>query len=296
MQPPYSAFEAGEFEARFGAARQRLEAEGLAACLMVAPEHLYYFAGYDSWVGVNSPQALIFTAAGGDTPTLLLRDVDLPLARETTRLEDIRGYNLVTENFVERLRQCVAEKGIERGRIGLELQSYALTAALGFALEAALPELELVDTTRLLGDLRLTKSAAEMACMRQAASYAGQGLAALRENLAAGISEIELAAAIESRMRGAGSDYWAIPTERSSGPRPAISCTPSSPASAGVTTPPRCRRSRSANLRRRRASSTRSRCNRSRPASRHRHPGRTSPRSRKPRCCRCARTASRRPR
>lgn len=221
MHPPYSAFEAAEFDARFAAARRRLAAEGLAACLMVAPEHLYYFAGYDSWVGVNSPQALIFTTGGGDAPTLLLRDVDLPLARETTRVEDIRTYNLVSENFAERLGQCLAEKGIRDGRIGLELQSYALPAALGFALQAALPGLVLVDTTQMLGDLRLTKSAAEMIYMHRAGSYAEQGLRAMREKLAAGGSEIELAAAIENAMRAAGSDYWAIPTELSSGPRSA---------------------------------------------------------------------------
>jgi len=221
VQPPYSAFEASEFDARFTAARRALAAAGIDACLLVAPEHLYYFAGYDSWVGVNSPQALVFTAAGGDAPTLLLRDVDLPLARETTRVGDIRSYNLVTESFTERLRQCIEEKGVRGGRIGLELQSYALPAALGFALQAALPGLELVDTTRLLGDLRLIKSPAEMRYMQQAASYAEAGLAAMRGSLAEGVSEIELAAAIENGMRSAGSDYWAIPTELSSGARSA---------------------------------------------------------------------------
>jgi len=39
----------------------------MVRCLMMAPEHLYYFGGYDSWVSVNSPQALIVTA-GADQP------------------------------------------------------------------------------------------------------------------------------------------------------------------------------------------------------------------------------------
>jgi len=221
VEPSYSAFEASEFDARLKAARRALAAEGIGVCLLVAPEHLYYFAGYDSWVGVNSPQALVFTAGGGDAPTLLLRDVDLPLARETTRVGDIRTYNLVTESFTGRLRQCVEEKGVRGGRVGAELQSYALPASLGFALREALPQAELVDTTRLLGDLRLVKSPAEMNYMTRAAGYAGAGLEAMRENLAEGISEIELAAVIEQRMRAAGSDYWAIPTELSSGPRSA---------------------------------------------------------------------------
>jgi Xaa-Pro aminopeptidase len=58
------------------------------ACLMMVAEHLYYFGGYDSRVSVNSPQALIFTAAD-DRSTLLLRNADLPLAEESSWVSEI---------------------------------------------------------------------------------------------------------------------------------------------------------------------------------------------------------------
>jgi Xaa-Pro dipeptidase len=78
-----------------------------------------------------------------------------------------------------------------------------------------------VDATDLLGTTRLVKSARELDYMRQAARYAQAGLDAARRTLNPGITEIALAAAVEGGMRGAGSDYWSIPTELASGPRTA---------------------------------------------------------------------------
>jgi Xaa-Pro dipeptidase len=57
--------------------------------------------------------------------------------------------------------------------------------------------------------------------LRQAARYARSGLDAARRALKPGITEVALAAAVEGGMRGAGSDYWSIPTELASGPRTA---------------------------------------------------------------------------
>lgn len=188
--------------------------------MMMAPEHLYYFGGYDSWVGVNSPQALIFTG-GDDAPVLLLRDVDLSLALETTWVEDVRTYSLVLEAFPSRVAEILAEKGAAGGPLAIESQSYALPHALGQAMADALAPAELVDATTKLGMLRLLKSPAEMACLEQAATYAETGLQTLRSEAREGVSEVALAAEVEAAMRRAGSDYPAIPTELCSGDRSA---------------------------------------------------------------------------
>jgi len=79
----------------------------------------------------------------------------------------------------------------------------------------------IVDATRLLGQPRLIKSPAEMAYLTRAARMAQAGLDAARETLAPGITEIDLATAIELALRRAGSDYWSIPTALASGTRSA---------------------------------------------------------------------------
>lgn len=187
MQPRFAAFPASEHKERLGRARSALD-----ACLM---ENVYYFGGCETWVGVNSPQFLIFTS-DDDATTIILRNVDVPLARETTRVEDIRSNHLHTDDVACAVREILAEKGISKDRVAIELQSYAFSHAMGRHLESALGGLDLVDATELLGDLRLIKSSAEIAMLEAAGRFAQEGLNALYGKLRAGMTEIALAAEI----------------------------------------------------------------------------------------------------
>lgn len=218
MHPQFAAFSADEHQARLTRARHALGEAGFDACVCVAPENLYYLGGYDSWVGVNSPQAMVFTP-GNDEPTLIVRNVDLPLAVETTWLRDIRTYHLHLEDPAALIAQVVAEKVAEGGTLAIETQSYALSFELGRLLERALAPATLMDASTLLGDLRWIKSPAEIACMRRAAATAQLGIDAMRQALKPGINEMALAGEIENAMRRAGGDFWSVPTELSSGPR-----------------------------------------------------------------------------
>ncbi len=220
MPPTYAAFPKAEHRNRLARAQAMLRQNDIACCISVAPEHLYYFAGYDSWVSVNSPQALIFMAGGG-APTLIVRDVDLALPRETSWVADVRSYHLFTDDFAALVASVAREKGLGSARVAIETQSYALQFALGQDLAQALAPAGIVDATDLLGALRLIKSPQEMAYLRRAAQFANAGLDAARAALQPGMTEIALAAAVEGAMRHAGSDYWSIPTELASGPRTA---------------------------------------------------------------------------
>jgi Xaa-Pro aminopeptidase len=217
--PAYAAFTEAEHRGRLDRARSALAEAGFDGAVVVAPEHLYYLGGYDSWVSVNSPQALIF-GTNDDEPTLVLRNVDLPLALETSWVQDIRTYHLHLQDVPALIAQVVAEKRIGRnGKLAIETQSYALTHALGLCLAQALTPIALVDATELLGELRVIKSPAEIAHLREAARYADIGLQAARRHARPGRSEIEFTAEVEAAMRRAGSDYWSIPIEMASGPR-----------------------------------------------------------------------------
>jgi Xaa-Pro dipeptidase len=218
MHATYAAFSESEHRERLGRARAILSRNGIACCISVAPEHLYYFGGYDSWVSVNSPQALVFMADGGE-PTLIVRDVDLALPRESSWVRDVRSYHLFSDDVAGLIAAVAREKGLHGGKVAIEAQSYALPYSLGQDIARAIAPAEFVDCTKLLGVARLLKSRAEMQYIRQAARFARLGLEAARGTLKPGMTEIALAAAVEGAMRTAGSDYWSIPTELSSGSR-----------------------------------------------------------------------------
>lgn len=220
MAPPFASFPEAEHRQRLAKARRALDEAGIGCCICVAPEHLFYYGGYDSWVGVNSPQALIFTP-GSDEPTIVVRNVDRPLVTETSWVADIRTYHMHRDDPAALIAEVVAEKGCAGDPLGIEAGSYALTWGWGRHLGRALAPSELVDVTTLLGDLRWIKSPAEIACLRRAAVHAEAGLAAARRHLKPGISEIAFAAEIEAAIRRNGSDFWAIPIELASGTRSA---------------------------------------------------------------------------
>src|SRR5262249_47998662 len=113
MPPAYAAFPEAEHRERLARARPAVAEAAFHGALVVAPEHLYYLAGFDSWVSVNSPQALIF-GTGDDAPTLVLRNVDLPLALETSWVQDIRSYHLHLQDVPALIAQVAAEKRIGR--------------------------------------------------------------------------------------------------------------------------------------------------------------------------------------
>lgn len=219
MASSFAAFPVSEHRERLARARAALKAAGFDLCIAMAPEHLYYLAGYDSWVGVNSPQALIFSVRDGDAPTVVLRNADIALARESAWVTDLRTYHLLLEDPAALMAKVAREKGLKGGRVAIEMATYALPAAFEKQLAAALAPAKLEDASALLGDLRVVKSPAELTYIRQAARHAEAGLAAGRRAMRAGVTEIALAGSIEAGLRAAGSDYWSIPTELTSGIR-----------------------------------------------------------------------------
>ncbi len=218
MAPAFAAFGESEHRARLARARTALKGQSFDVCVSIAPEHLNYYGGYDAWVSVNSFQAMIFHVDGGE-PTMVVRDCDLPLVTETSWVTDIRTYHFYSEDVCALISAVVREKAPAECRIAVEMQSNVLTWPLGRALFKALHPATVSDCTRALGDLLLVKSESALVYQRAAGRYAELGRAAFRAALRPGITEIEAAAVIEGAMRGAGADYWSIPTEVASGAR-----------------------------------------------------------------------------
>jgi len=215
--PAFSAFPESEHRERLARARQALAEAGFDGCIVVAPENLFYLAGYDSIGSYIGPQALVFSVKEDRDPTLMVRNIDLPLAKETTWIDDIRIYQLNADDIGSLVSKIVQEHGLGKGRWGLELHSYAVTAGYAATIREALPSARIEDAGLILNRLQYLKSPAEIAYVREAARYANIGVDAARKALRTGIKETALCAAVEGAMRAAGSDYPAIPTECASG-------------------------------------------------------------------------------
>ncbi|RYG90847.1 aminopeptidase P family protein [Loktanella sp. IMCC34160] len=197
-------FTPAEYAARQARATEALQAEGLDAILMFAPESHFWISGYDTF-GFAMFQCMVLTARGD--LHLLTRMPDLRQARLTSTLTDDQ-IHIWTEvegaNPADDLARLLADLGVS-GQIGFESQTAGLTDYNGQRLRAVLPGL--TDASDLIRGLRRHKSRAEIDMHRRAAALSDDALDAALEITRAGAFEGDILAAMQGAVFKGGGDY-----------------------------------------------------------------------------------------
>lgn len=114
---------------------------------------------------------------------------------------------------------AVAAAGVER--LGLEATSVTWSAQRTYD-QSWFPELELVATTRLVEELRVTKDDGEIDRIAAACAIADEALGAVRPRLAEGSTEVEFGLELDATMRRLGADDLSFETIVASGPNGAL--------------------------------------------------------------------------
>lgn len=199
-------FARDEYDARIARIRQRLEERDLDGLLMFAQESMYYLTGYDTF-GFCFFQCLYL---GGDgTLALLTRSADLRQAQHTSIIDDIRIWTDEKGARPEtQLRNMLDSLGARGKRLGIEYNSYGLTAYHGKALDAALEGFcTLEDASELVGRERVVKSAAELDYVRKAGRLGDAALQAGIDATSAGADEGRILADMQAAVFSGGGDY-----------------------------------------------------------------------------------------
>ncbi|MER8691105.1 Xaa-Pro peptidase family protein [Mesorhizobium sp. M1136] len=198
-----------EFEDRVGRLDAMLQRENIDIFLGHAPESLNYFTGFDP-LGIYLYECVFFQA-GAKEPSLLTHKAEKELTVFQCWISEViiwtHGYNPV-QMTIDKLRDLGASAG---KRVGIEMANWYLQAELYKALTAAFPGVEFVDVTQNVMQLRTIKSPTEIEYMRKAASFSDLALQATAEILRPGVSELEVLAAVQSRLALAGSEYPTLP-------------------------------------------------------------------------------------
>ena len=204
-------FEPSESAARRTRLDSAMQAQGLDAILMFAPDSQYWLTGYDTF-GFCFFQCLIY--ANGQSH-LLTRSADLRQAQLTSDITDIRVWTDGQDDPATVLAAWLGELGIT-GNIGVETETHGLTAGNGRRLFAQLPNL--VEASTLVPDLRLVKSDAEIAYVRRAAALCDDAYQAALPLIAPGTDEGAILAAMQGAVFAGGGDYPGNPFIIGSGP------------------------------------------------------------------------------
>ena len=198
----FSAEEFAERRRRATAAMAEAKLDGL---LMFRQESMYYLTGYDTF-GYVFFQCAYLGADG--TLTLLTRAPDLIQAKHTSVISDIRIWvDAPDARPAEQLREILASHRCKGKRLGVEWESYGLTARNGQRLAAALEGFcTLADASELVSRLRVTKSPAELAYVRRAAELGDAALEEACRLAKPGASEGDILAAMHGAVYRGGGD------------------------------------------------------------------------------------------
>jgi Xaa-Pro dipeptidase len=199
-------FQRSEFDARLASARAALQHQKLDAILLFAQESLFYLTGFDT-SGFVFFQCALLTADAGEI-VLLTRRPDLEQARRTSIITDVRlWYDGEGADPSKELQAILEEKKLARGRIGIELRTFGLTADKYELVRRRLDGwCELIDASQLVRDLRMLKSPAEIAYVRKAAELADRSLEAMLAAALPGAFEGDIAAAGAVPILAGGGD------------------------------------------------------------------------------------------
>lgn len=221
-------FEACEFQVRLAAVKKEMAARGIDILLLSEPPNQNYLTGYNAY-SFYTPQ-MVIVAQDHEEPIWIGRFMDRVSASMTTFLaeDNIRAYpdtyvQSATLSAYDFMADVVKELGGEKARIGVEMGGYYYPARGHADLTRALPDAEFVDADLLVGWIRLVKSPAEVAIMRQAGQLADAAMERVINMVQAGVRECDIAAAIyHQQISGTpefGGDYPCCPPDLCIGER-----------------------------------------------------------------------------
>jgi Xaa-Pro dipeptidase len=189
-----------ELAGRVAAFQSAIGARNLDVALVSTPENIFYLTGLDHW-GYFAPHLLIVPADG--EMVLVTRAMEKVSVEKQVRNAVFRGH-ADTESAADLTGRILNEN--RPRRIGIEKWSAGLSHGFAQQMRDAVENIEWIDITGLIDDMRLVKSAAEQALMRKAAGVTDAAAAAAIAAIRDGAPERDVAAECVAAMVRAGGD------------------------------------------------------------------------------------------
>ena len=200
-------FTVEEYRGRLGRVHGAMAGLDLDLLLVHPLENTYWLTGYRT-IGFYSYMCLM--VAPGADPAHLSRAIELSCIQGSSWVPDIETYP-DTENYLDATERVLAERGWDRGRVGIDLSAPTLAVRDFEVLKKRLPDVTWVDTSLVIENMRLIKSAAEQDYSRKAGQAASAGSRAGLAALRAGITEDDLMAATYQGLFKMGSEFPGLP-------------------------------------------------------------------------------------
>ncbi|MEO0342383.1 MAG: M24 family metallopeptidase [Pseudomonadota bacterium] len=211
-----AAFSQAEYDRRIALVRNAMVQVGLDAIFVTDPSNQAWLTGYDGW-SFYVHQGVLLTMQG--EPFWWGRYMDMLGGRRTCWMawDNILGYSddyvqSTTRHPMQDLARHLKSQGLERARIGVEMENYYYSAKAHEVLTENLPATTLTDATALVNWQRLIKSNDEIAFMRKAARISDKVIQTAIDRAEPGMRKNELVADImHAGITGVEEDWGDYP-------------------------------------------------------------------------------------
>jgi Xaa-Pro aminopeptidase len=222
---PELAFSPDEYRQRLDRVRSAMAAAGLDLLFLSAPESICYLSGYQAeWYQAQSPTdwqpaSGIMIRAEDDDYLHFEEEDEIVLARLTSVSRELRFHPHDGSLMIDFIAGTCRREGWFPARVGLEMWSYRPNRMVSERFQAALESVgcQVVDATQIVRRARGIKSPQELAYTRMAQQIADIGMAAARNALAPGVTELEVYGEIVAAMTKAGGENPGITMPVASG-------------------------------------------------------------------------------
>ncbi len=211
-------FEQEEYRDRARRVRAEMRSREVDVLFVMSPANLCYLTGFESiWYPPRAPLGVVVTLADEG---LVFLDYERheTLVRRTAHFDDAVFYDY--GSALDTIAGAFRARGWTAGSIGIEWWTQTPGAPLVRETAARLGDAgaRIVDGDWIVDRVRLTKSPAEIGCVRCAAAIVDAAFESLHEYVRPGRTELEIAAHINHTMASLGGEEPSIRTMVSAGP------------------------------------------------------------------------------
>ncbi|MGE5603280.1 MAG: M24 family metallopeptidase [Nitrososphaerales archaeon] len=200
------SFPAGEYLERCRKVQAAMAGRDIDLLLCFSFPNICYLTGIESVLWYKYFVAIMPRTG---SPILLAQDFEMPNALIRSWVEDRVTYGL-DKDPVDATARLLEERGLSGKRIGIETYPWAMPVPTYLRLRDALSHAELVDAGDLVATVKVIKSPAEIACLRQAADLTSRGMRAAIAAFEEGRTDNDVAAAAYQAMIAGGSETMCL--------------------------------------------------------------------------------------
>lgn len=200
-------FEDNEYARRRAAIAMAMHDAGLDALLVTDAADICYLTGYNTFE-VSVHTALLL---GAGQAVLQVPSIETGPAVTTARVDRVVGYRWEgADSAVRQMAEILSDLNLRQARLGTDNWGPALRNGFRDGLASALPTLSLADASGLVDAVKIVKSEAEIAMLRQSARITETGIQAAEALIQPGVTDQQLAAAGSAAMIEAGGEFMSL--------------------------------------------------------------------------------------